>query len=754
MQDLNDKVTGGTLTAAEWNQVPSELQNVIEALGITLSSGDLQQLGKAIAGYAAGGEFYTESGVADAYVLNVVGSKQAPPAYFDGMKARFVPGSTNTGASTVNVASLGVVDVVDEQGNPLHAGALNPFREVTIVYDAGLGDFLLLRPYDTTWFGHKDVRDFGATGDGSTDDTAAFVAAFALTAIRKTVVPPGTYQVSGITVPAGAELVLLKGANIRLIDSSDTHVVTLGGDGAVVHGLGTITGNAANQAASSSSGVFSDGNNDLLVDELVITDCEDRGVHILNGSRCTVARCNITLTGRMGIQGQANNTETLDDFSVLNCYVDRSDSAANDDGCIEVTGDSTAVSLARPLVRDSTVIMHTAPTGSNVVPIELFGPSTGGPEPLHHGRVTGCTVVGGSIGISIASGAVFCTVDSCTVEDVDNIGIELANCRDNVVSGCAVDGASNTAQGIVCNNNAGSSYPTIRNTIVGCVVKDAVDRGILVIDADTAYITISGCAMSGADSTADGIFVLNSGGHVNCVGNLVDLQDSTGTSERRGFVFNNSSNCTFVGGQVKNAHRAGQIVANNEAHSEFLVSQNDFTGCTNIDVQEVLQGSGTLTNVNVFQNLPSDINYLSTGNAVTLSAQTEVDFASITPNAERITILFDVASLSGTDHFLVQLGDSGGIETTGYSSVSGAQTSTSGFIIEVGLAAGTLAGQLVLTRIANTTWVASFNGAETNAGTVVTGGGRKQLSAVLDTVRVTRSGTDTLDAGTLNIFVE
>ena len=48
MQDLNDKVTGGTLTAAEWNEVPSELQNVIEGLGITLSGADLNQLGKAI----------------------------------------------------------------------------------------------------------------------------------------------------------------------------------------------------------------------------------------------------------------------------------------------------------------------------------------------------------------------------------------------------------------------------------------------------------------------------------------------------------------------------------------------------------------------------------------------------------------------------------------------------------------------------------------------------------------------------------
>lgn len=108
MQDLNDKITGNVLTAAEWNEVPSEIQNVIEGLGQVLSSGDLNQLGKGIAGYVANGTFYTDSGVADAYVLSVIGLKQVPTAYTDGFKVRFLAGNANTGASTINVASLGV----------------------------------------------------------------------------------------------------------------------------------------------------------------------------------------------------------------------------------------------------------------------------------------------------------------------------------------------------------------------------------------------------------------------------------------------------------------------------------------------------------------------------------------------------------------------------------------------------------------------------------------------------------------------
>lgn len=124
MQDLNDKITGSTLTAAEWDQVPSEIQNVIEGLGQTLSAGDLNQLGKSIAGYVANGTFYTDSGTADAYVLSVIGSKQSPTAYTDGLEVEFVVGNTNTGASTVNVASLGVKSIILESGVATPAGAL------------------------------------------------------------------------------------------------------------------------------------------------------------------------------------------------------------------------------------------------------------------------------------------------------------------------------------------------------------------------------------------------------------------------------------------------------------------------------------------------------------------------------------------------------------------------------------------------------------------------------------------------------
>ncbi len=132
--EIATKVTGNSLTATEFNQVPDELENVISDTSQTPSSGDLNQVGKAIADYASHGDYYTDSGVADAYVLSATGSKQSPTAYVDGFRARFIVGNTNTGASTVNVAGLGVKSIVSS-GAALSAGNLTAGEFTEIQFD-------------------------------------------------------------------------------------------------------------------------------------------------------------------------------------------------------------------------------------------------------------------------------------------------------------------------------------------------------------------------------------------------------------------------------------------------------------------------------------------------------------------------------------------------------------------------------------------------------------------------------------------
>lgn len=135
---------------------------------------------------------------------------------------------------------------------------------------------------------------------------------------------------------------------------------------------------------------------------------------------------------------------------------------------------------------------------------------------------------------------------------------------------------------------------------------------------------------------------------------------------------------------------------------------------------------------------------------------TAIDFTGIPAGAKEVIVMFNGVSLSGSDNFLVQLGDAGGVETTGYDAVSnnnsGASTSTAGFVIRRGSATTVSSGQLVLTLMdaAGFGW-ASTHTTGGSGGAFASGAGYKALSAELTRVRITSTGTDTFDAGEINI---
>jgi hypothetical protein len=112
-----------------------ELNNTYIASGQTPDNGDLTQTAKAMSIHSAGADFYTDSGAADAYVLTASGSFIPPIAYFVGMRIRFVPINDNTGASTINVASLGIKNIKDFSGNDPEDGYISTESVVELYYD-------------------------------------------------------------------------------------------------------------------------------------------------------------------------------------------------------------------------------------------------------------------------------------------------------------------------------------------------------------------------------------------------------------------------------------------------------------------------------------------------------------------------------------------------------------------------------------------------------------------------------------------
>lgn len=193
----------------------------------------------------------------------------------------------------------------------------------------------------------------------------------------------------------------------------------------------------------------------------------------------------------------------------------------------------------------------------------------------------------------------------------------------------------------------------------------------------------------------------------------------------------------------------------NASTSSGLVQSADTSG------QLELQSDGT-TKLTVASTGVSGT--IVQGTAVASTSGTSIDFTNIPSWVKKITVMFSGVSTSGTSNKLIQIG-SGSITSTGYNSGSTyltngvvSTTSTSGFVMSTTNNGGTdvFSGNFVINNVSSNLWVASFSmGFSTNSGGSYVGGGNGTLSGALDRVRITTvNGTDTFDAGSINIMYE
>lgn len=190
-----------------------------------------------------------------------------------------------------------------------------------------------------------------------------------------------------------------------------------------------------------------------------------------------------------------------------------------------------------------------------------------------------------------------------------------------------------------------------------------------------------------------------------------------------------------------------------------------------------INGSGPIGGVTTLTNLdvgglpngvvtPADLAQPFTqGTAVASTSGTSIDFTSIPSWVKRVTVMIDGVSTSGSSPVQIQIGDSGGIENTGYlGSITSSQTGTAtanftaGYQIDnsgAAAAASIRHGAFTLFNLSGNTWVINGSYGLSNTSFVLIIGGSKTLSATLDRVRITTvNGTDTFDAGSINILYE
>ena len=173
--------------------------------------------------------------------------------------------------------------------------------------------------------------------------------------------------------------------------------------------------------------------------------------------------------------------------------------------------------------------------------------------------------------------------------------------------------------------------------------------------------------------------------------------------------------------------------------------------------------------IEVQSNGTTKLTVASTGVSGTITAATAqattsgtaIDYTGIPSWVKKITVMFKGVSTNGTSNYQIQLG-SGSVQTSGYVSavsyVAGAALNsaqvTTGFIIANNVTAASIrSGIITFAQLDSTTWTSL--GILSEGALVNHSAGSTTLSGTLDRIRLTTvNGTDTFDAGSINIFYE
>ena len=167
----------------------------------------------------------------------------------------------------------------------------------------------------------------------------------------------------------------------------------------------------------------------------------------------------------------------------------------------------------------------------------------------------------------------------------------------------------------------------------------------------------------------------------------------------------------------------------------------------------------------------------SSGNVgFTQTLQTEIATTSgtthdftIPSGVKKFTVMFDDVSLATASILMIRLGDSGGVETTGYEGCSSNDSGNTysyssygnGFLVDTGAsasAAHVIHGLFTFANInaSDYTWIGAGNSTRgtDGAGHNNVSAGRKILSGELTTVQITSKDGETFDGGRVNILLE
>jgi hypothetical protein len=299
------------------------------------------------------------------------------------------------------------------------------------------------------------------------------------------------------------------------------------------------------------------------------------------------------------------------------------------------------------------------------------------------------------------------------------------------------------------------------------------NTGIYRPAADTLALVTGGTDRLKIDSSGNvnvgGNVILGTGDATTSVsGSILRAPSGAGTNIAGSNLEIQAGNGTGTGGSgtiaLKTAAAGSSGSTANTLTQRLLITKNGGfsfgSGATDYgSTGQVLKSNGDAP--------PSFGSTITTGTAVSASG-TSVDFTSIPSWVRRITVIFSGVSTSGTSPVQIQLGTGSTptYTTSGYTGLSsvvangstGASTKTSGLVADFGggnLAAAVREGLATFCTLNGTTWVGNSSLGLSNSAFQAISSTSIALGAALTAIRITTvNGTDTFDAGSINIFYE
>lgn len=384
-----------------------------------------------------------------------------------------------------------------------------------------------------------DVRDYGATGDGTTDDATDINEAMAAAAAGSTkmvVVPPGTYII-GSSIAAGDDvtLYLARGATIKAKAATNVNMILIDGiDRFTLCGPGTIDGNLSNQTGTVTDSGQADGIR-IVGDSTFITLRDFTIKNVKGWTMAVDSATDVLIDGitMSGGQEKGINTNTADTSRVriTNSY-------------LSTAGGGTFPSSAPIEIDDGA--SHIVVTNNVIDAAPSLGVTVHGHSATAHPH-----------DIEIVGNVIRNSGDHAIRVAAHRDGSD--NLRRVLVADNMIDGTTNGA-GVAVVSNGGSGTATAEDVLIlGNSVYNTNDEGITLALATRAQVVGNIVKYAGDH----GIFV-NGGASTNLVqyakienNHVIDPGTARASADRDGIAINNSSIAVTIRGNHVEETRSG-----------------------------------------------------------------------------------------------------------------------------------------------------------------------------------------------------